>query len=205
MRPRSDRSGFVNFELGEARLTVAVHGEVSGPARDPLRIMVNLSVDELDEMHQPADGQGRSLSAAPGAGELGRAGRHLHRSRRERRPALRAARQLFRWGLVHQREALVEQRPAQRTGLTGSHRDGQHTAAAMRRRAEVEGLAHQPGSWPTPYQLRRARRARRGARPRPVRPAVPSGVAHPGPARGVGAPTLRFFAGEIQGPAAERC
>jgi uncharacterized glyoxalase superfamily protein PhnB len=52
MRPRSDRSGFVNFELGEARLTVAVHGEVTGPARDPLRIMVNLSVDGLDEMHR---------------------------------------------------------------------------------------------------------------------------------------------------------
>ncbi len=52
MRPRSDRSGFVNFELGEARLTVAVHREVTGPARDPLRIMVNLAVDGLDAMHQ---------------------------------------------------------------------------------------------------------------------------------------------------------
>jgi predicted enzyme related to lactoylglutathione lyase len=52
IRPRSDRSGFVNFQLGEARLTVAVHEEVNGPARDPLRIMVNLSVDGLDEMHR---------------------------------------------------------------------------------------------------------------------------------------------------------
>jgi catechol 2,3-dioxygenase-like lactoylglutathione lyase family enzyme len=52
MRPRSDRLGFVNFELGGARLTVAVHGEVSGAARDPLRIMVNLAVDGLDEMHR---------------------------------------------------------------------------------------------------------------------------------------------------------
>jgi uncharacterized glyoxalase superfamily protein PhnB len=52
MRSRSERLGFVNFELGGARLTVAVHREVSGAARDPLRIMVNLAVDGLDEMHR---------------------------------------------------------------------------------------------------------------------------------------------------------
>lgn len=46
--PRSERPGFVNFAFGDVRLTVATHDGVDGPARDPLRVMVNLSVDDID-------------------------------------------------------------------------------------------------------------------------------------------------------------
>jgi uncharacterized glyoxalase superfamily protein PhnB len=42
LTPRSDRPGFVNFELGGQRLTVAVHSELSCPNQDPLHVMVNL-------------------------------------------------------------------------------------------------------------------------------------------------------------------
>ena len=43
---RSRRSGFVNFDLDGARLTITVHDAVHGPAADPARIMVNLSVED---------------------------------------------------------------------------------------------------------------------------------------------------------------
>lgn len=48
LTPRSRRPGFVNFEWGGQRLTLAVHSEVDGPARDPKRIMVNLTVSDID-------------------------------------------------------------------------------------------------------------------------------------------------------------
>lgn len=47
LSPRSDRPGFVNFDFGHSRLTVALHDQVSGPAADPLRIMVNLRTTDV--------------------------------------------------------------------------------------------------------------------------------------------------------------
>jgi len=52
LRPRSDREGFINFDLGTARLTVARHSEVQGPTRDPLRLMVNLEVGNIDPVYR---------------------------------------------------------------------------------------------------------------------------------------------------------
>lgn len=57
LRPRSDRTHFVNFQLanlqlGAARLTVAVHEKVEGISKDPLRTMVNLAVVDIDLAHQ---------------------------------------------------------------------------------------------------------------------------------------------------------
>ena len=37
----------MNFEFGDVRLTVSVHREIIGPARDPLRIMVNLRIPDI--------------------------------------------------------------------------------------------------------------------------------------------------------------
>ena len=45
--PRSDRAGFVNFELGEQRLTIAVHSDLDEPNQDPLHMMVNLETSEI--------------------------------------------------------------------------------------------------------------------------------------------------------------
>ncbi len=52
LHPRSDRPNFVNFQIGSARLTIGVHQEVVGTSRDPLRIMVNLGVADIDAAHK---------------------------------------------------------------------------------------------------------------------------------------------------------
>ena len=52
LRPRSDRPNFVNFQIGVARLTIGVHEAVDGTSRDPLRIMVNLAVVDIDAAHE---------------------------------------------------------------------------------------------------------------------------------------------------------
>jgi len=49
LEPRSDRSQFVNFELGQSRLTVAVHALVIGPTAEPHRVMVNLGTSNIQE------------------------------------------------------------------------------------------------------------------------------------------------------------
>lgn len=52
LQPRSDRQGFVNFELGSARLTVATHSEISGGSSQPARILINLAVNDVDSEYQ---------------------------------------------------------------------------------------------------------------------------------------------------------
>jgi predicted enzyme related to lactoylglutathione lyase len=52
LRPRSDRPNFVNFQIGAARLTIGVHQAVDGTSRDPLRIMVNPAVADIDWAHE---------------------------------------------------------------------------------------------------------------------------------------------------------
>lgn len=52
LTPRSDRPGFINFAWGDTRLTISTHSEISGPATDPLRIMVNLTTLDI---HATAD------------------------------------------------------------------------------------------------------------------------------------------------------
>jgi predicted enzyme related to lactoylglutathione lyase len=51
---RSRRPGFVSFAWpseNDVRLTVNVHDGVTGTARDPLRLMVNLAVDDIAAAH----------------------------------------------------------------------------------------------------------------------------------------------------------
>lgn len=51
LTPRSDRPDFINFDWGGLRLSVSVHDGVHGASRDPLRIMVNLAVDDIEAVH----------------------------------------------------------------------------------------------------------------------------------------------------------
>ena len=44
---RHRRAGFVNFDFGGQRLTIAVHDRLRGAALDPERIMVNLSTGDI--------------------------------------------------------------------------------------------------------------------------------------------------------------
>ena len=62
LSPRSDRDGFVNFEFGEQRLTVAVHSEIESVNRDPLHIMINLITNDIAADYSTAVDRGaRSL------------------------------------------------------------------------------------------------------------------------------------------------
>lgn len=56
LRPRSDRAEFVSFTWDAPnphapRLTITVHSAVHGSARDPLRAMVNLEVEDIEAVH----------------------------------------------------------------------------------------------------------------------------------------------------------
>lgn len=57
MRPRSDREHFVSFDWGALdehapRLTITVHSAVRGVAKEPLRLMVNLEVGDIEAVHE---------------------------------------------------------------------------------------------------------------------------------------------------------
>jgi predicted enzyme related to lactoylglutathione lyase len=65
LRPRTRRDGFVNFELGDQRLTITTHAALDGPARDPLRIMVNLESDDLAADHARLVAAGVTFVRAP--------------------------------------------------------------------------------------------------------------------------------------------
>ena len=52
LAPRTRRDGFVNFELGDQRLTLTVHSSLAGPATDPLHVMINLAIDDIVAVHR---------------------------------------------------------------------------------------------------------------------------------------------------------
>jgi predicted enzyme related to lactoylglutathione lyase len=50
LTPHSVRPHFIAFKWGDMRLSLGKHRNVSGPARDPYRIMINLEVQHIHEM-----------------------------------------------------------------------------------------------------------------------------------------------------------
>ena len=44
---RSRHQDFIDFELGEIRFNIGLHGEVQGTSRDPYRVMPHLSVKDI--------------------------------------------------------------------------------------------------------------------------------------------------------------
>jgi catechol 2,3-dioxygenase-like lactoylglutathione lyase family enzyme len=71
LQPRRDRPGFFSAEWGAARLTVTVHDRVDGPSRDPLRIMLNLAVDDVHAVHDRLRSAGVPIRRAPELEEWG--------------------------------------------------------------------------------------------------------------------------------------
>lgn len=66
LTPRTRRTGFVNVELGGAqRLTITTHDGVAGPSRDPLRLMVNLEVDDIAAEHARLAAVGVAFTRPP--------------------------------------------------------------------------------------------------------------------------------------------
>jgi len=65
LHPRSVRSDFVNFDWSGVRLSVGVHDFVHGMSRDALRIMINLTVGDIQAVHQRLAAAGVPFTRAP--------------------------------------------------------------------------------------------------------------------------------------------
>ena len=71
LTPRTSKPDFINFDWGGVRLSVSVHDRVSGVSRDPLRIMVNLAVDDIRAVHARLERAGVVFTRVPEAEEWG--------------------------------------------------------------------------------------------------------------------------------------
>lgn len=65
LAPRSDKADFINFDWGGVRLSVSVHDRVDGASRDPLRVMVNLTVTDIGAVHDRLVRAGVVFTRAP--------------------------------------------------------------------------------------------------------------------------------------------
>ena len=65
MEPVSQREGFMAFQFGDLRFSISDHSEVKGGAKDPLRIMVNLAVDDIHASYQRLRGKGVEFIREP--------------------------------------------------------------------------------------------------------------------------------------------
>lgn len=62
---RSERPRFANFEWGDFRLSIGMHDGVRGRNKDPLRIMINLAVDEIKPVYERLRAAGIEFSRPP--------------------------------------------------------------------------------------------------------------------------------------------
>ena len=65
MAPRTSKPDFINFDWAGVRLSVSVHDRVRGESRDPLRIMVNLAVDDIGALHARLAAEGVAFTRPP--------------------------------------------------------------------------------------------------------------------------------------------
>jgi predicted enzyme related to lactoylglutathione lyase len=63
--PRSVKPDFINFDWGGVRLSIGIHDAVRGPSRDPLRVMVNLAVDDIGATYERLAGAGARFTRPP--------------------------------------------------------------------------------------------------------------------------------------------
>ena len=71
LTPRTSKPDFINFDWGGVRLSVGVHDRVHGSSGDPLRIMVNLAVEDIHATHARLAGAGVVFTRPPEAEEWG--------------------------------------------------------------------------------------------------------------------------------------
>lgn len=65
LSPHSVRPDFVVFKFGNFRLSLGYHSEVSGTAKDPYRIMVNLNVPDIHSLHRSLESEGIQFIRPP--------------------------------------------------------------------------------------------------------------------------------------------
>ena len=51
LTPRSSKEDFINFDWAGVRLSVGVHDRIGGASREPLRLMINLTVADIAAVH----------------------------------------------------------------------------------------------------------------------------------------------------------
>lgn len=61
----SERPYFVAFEWGAMRFSIGLHSEISGPARDPRRVMINLATPDIHALHARLSASGVSFIRPP--------------------------------------------------------------------------------------------------------------------------------------------
>jgi predicted enzyme related to lactoylglutathione lyase len=71
LTPRTSKPDFINFDWAGLRLSVSVHDRVRGRSHDPLRIMVNLLVDDIRAVHARLSEAGVVFTRPPEAEEWG--------------------------------------------------------------------------------------------------------------------------------------
>ena len=71
LTPRTSKPDFINFDWGGVRLSVGVHDRVRGASGDPLRIMVNLAVDDIRAVYARLAAAGVVFTRVPEVEEWG--------------------------------------------------------------------------------------------------------------------------------------
>ena len=71
LTPHSIRPHFIAFRWGDMRLSLGKHARVSGPSRDPYRIMINLGVDDIHRVYAALHAKGVAFLKPPTQEEWG--------------------------------------------------------------------------------------------------------------------------------------
>ena len=61
----SDHGDFVAFRFGDMRLNLGLHDGVSGPTKEPYRIMLNLAVEDIQAEHRRLTEEGVEFIRSP--------------------------------------------------------------------------------------------------------------------------------------------
>ena len=69
--PRSSKDDFISFDWNGVRLSVGVHDRVRGRSADPLRVMINLAVEDIEAVHARLQRAGVSFTRPPEREEWG--------------------------------------------------------------------------------------------------------------------------------------
>ena len=71
LAPRSAKGDFINFDWSGVRLSVGVHDRLRGTSREPLRVMINLTVSDIRAVHERLMRAGVAFTRAPEHEEWG--------------------------------------------------------------------------------------------------------------------------------------
>jgi uncharacterized glyoxalase superfamily protein PhnB len=65
LEPVTEREGFIAFSFGEFRLSISYHNGVHGRSKDPLRMMINFNVSDIDFVYRSLSEKGVTFLRLP--------------------------------------------------------------------------------------------------------------------------------------------